>query len=166
MVVVLSSHAVSTTTNIWQDQYYYLRLQKVSARNYKIQSCITSDEHPHFRWCEQLIKHKFPQCAPANLEHSCLLEIGDFSRKLRLRCSCQFPWCALAPTCEQQHAHISLSRNTWNVTSVAWRPYPTVYLFKQYRCINNILLSFNLERICRNYTRNSTWRGSEPRTQS
>jgi hypothetical protein len=38
----------------------------------------------------------FPQCAPANLETICLLEIGDISRKLRLLCSCQFPWCALA----------------------------------------------------------------------
>jgi hypothetical protein len=32
----------------------------------------------HLRWCEQLIKRKFPQCAPANRETSCLLEIGDF----------------------------------------------------------------------------------------
>jgi hypothetical protein len=57
-----------------------------------------SDEHTHLRWREQLIKHKFPQCAPANLETSCLLEIGDVSRKLRLRCSFQFLWCALAQT--------------------------------------------------------------------
>jgi hypothetical protein len=27
---------------------------------------------------------------------TCLLETGDFSRKLRLRCSFQFPWCVLA----------------------------------------------------------------------
>jgi hypothetical protein len=96
VVVVLSCHAVSTTAILWQDQYYYLPLQKISARNYKIQSCITSDEHIHLRWCEQLPKHKFPQCAPADLETSCLLEIGDFSRKLQLRCCCQFPLCALA----------------------------------------------------------------------
>jgi hypothetical protein len=38
----------------------------------------------------------FSQCAPANLETSCLLEIGDISWKLRLRCGCQFPWCDLA----------------------------------------------------------------------
>jgi hypothetical protein len=56
-----------------------------------IKSCITSDEPTHLRWCEQLIKHKFPQCAPAELETSCLLEIGYFSRKLPLRCGCQFP---------------------------------------------------------------------------
>jgi hypothetical protein len=37
-----------------------------------------------------LIKHMFPQCAPANQETSCLLEIGDVSRKFLLRCSCQF----------------------------------------------------------------------------
>jgi hypothetical protein len=41
-------------------------------------------------------EHKLPQCAPANRETSCLFEIGDISRKLRLRCGCQFPWCALA----------------------------------------------------------------------
>jgi hypothetical protein len=35
-------------------------------------------------------------CAPANLETSCLPEISDVSRKLRLLCSCQFLWCALA----------------------------------------------------------------------
>jgi hypothetical protein len=52
------------------------------------------DNHTHLRWCEQLIKCKFPQCAPANLETSWQLEIGDISRKLRLRCSCQFPWYA------------------------------------------------------------------------
>jgi hypothetical protein len=62
----------------------------------KIQSPIKSDERTRLRWCEQLIKHKFPQCAPPNLETSCLLEIGDVSWKLRLRCSCQFLWCALA----------------------------------------------------------------------
>jgi hypothetical protein len=44
------------------------------------------------------MKHKFPQCAPANLETNCLLEIGDLSRKLRLLCSCQFLLCALALT--------------------------------------------------------------------
>jgi hypothetical protein len=44
------------------------------------------------------MKRKFPQCAPANMETGCLLEIGDFSRKLRLRCSCQFPWCSPAVT--------------------------------------------------------------------
>jgi hypothetical protein len=48
----------------------------------------------------KILKHKFPQCTPATLETSCLLEIGDFSRKLRLRCSCQFPWCALAKKLE------------------------------------------------------------------
>jgi hypothetical protein len=36
-------------------------------------------KHTHLRWCE-------------------LLEIGDFSRKLRLRWSCHFPWYALAPS--------------------------------------------------------------------
>jgi hypothetical protein len=56
------------------------------------------DKHTHLRWCGQLITRKFRQCAPANLEISCLLEIGDFSWELRLRCSCQFPWCALALT--------------------------------------------------------------------
>jgi hypothetical protein len=50
----------------------------------------------NLRWCEQLFKHKFPQCAPPNLETSCLLEIGDIPRKLRLRSGCQFPCCALA----------------------------------------------------------------------
>jgi hypothetical protein len=54
------------------------------------------EEHTHLRWCEQLLKCKFPQCSLANLETSCLLEIGDFSRKLQLRCSCQFPWRAIA----------------------------------------------------------------------
>jgi hypothetical protein len=65
---------------------------------YKLQSHIKSDEHSHLRWCEQLIKHKFPQYAPANLETSCLFEIDDVSRKLRLRCSWQFLWCALSLT--------------------------------------------------------------------
>jgi hypothetical protein len=51
-----------------------------------------TDKHIHLRGCEQLIKRYFPQYAPANLESSCLLEIDDLSRKLRLRC--QFPWCA------------------------------------------------------------------------
>jgi hypothetical protein len=53
-----------------------------------------ADKHTHLI-CGQLIKRKFPQCAPANLETSCLLKIGDFSRKLRLHCSCQFSWYAL-----------------------------------------------------------------------
>jgi hypothetical protein len=66
-----------------------------SVRNWKFQSRIKSDEHTHLRWCEQLMKHKFPQCAPANLETSCLLEIGCVSWKLRLRC--KFPWCARVP---------------------------------------------------------------------
>jgi hypothetical protein len=52
------------------------------------------DKYAHLRWCEQLIKRTFPHCAPANLETCCLLEIGDFSRRLRFRCSCQFLWCA------------------------------------------------------------------------
>jgi hypothetical protein len=40
-----------------------------------------ADKHIHLRWCEQLIKRKCPQSAPANLETSFLLEIGDFPRK-------------------------------------------------------------------------------------
>jgi hypothetical protein len=44
------------------------------------------------------MKHKFPQCEPANLETSRLLEIGDISAILQLRCGCQFPWCALGLT--------------------------------------------------------------------
>jgi hypothetical protein len=35
-----------------------------------------ADSHTHLRWCEQLLKRKFPLCAPANLETSCLLEIA------------------------------------------------------------------------------------------
>jgi hypothetical protein len=95
MVVVLSFHAVTTTAILWQDRYYYLPLQELSARNKKLQPRIKPEEHTHL-WCEQLIEHKSPQCAPANLETSCLLEIGDVSRKLRLHCSCQFLWCVLA----------------------------------------------------------------------
>jgi hypothetical protein len=41
---------------------------------------------------------KSVMCAPYNLETSSLLEIGDFSRKLLLHCSCQFLRCALALT--------------------------------------------------------------------
>jgi hypothetical protein len=59
---------------------------------------IGGQTHPLEMIWEQLIKRKFPQVAPANVETSFLLEIGDFSRKFRLRCSCQFPWCALAPS--------------------------------------------------------------------
>jgi hypothetical protein len=40
--------------------------------------------HTHWRWCEELIKRKFPRCAPADLITNCLLEIGDVSWKLRL----------------------------------------------------------------------------------
>jgi hypothetical protein len=55
---------------------------------------------------------KFPQCAPANMEISCLLEIGDISRKLRLRCGCQFPWCALGlgVTDKVSHPHKTAGR--------------------------------------------------------
>jgi hypothetical protein len=81
--LLMPSQPVSTTIILWQDQYYYLPLQKVSARNKNIQSCIMSDEHTQIRWCEQLIKCKFPQCAPANLETSCLIEICNISRKYR-----------------------------------------------------------------------------------
>jgi hypothetical protein len=63
--------------------------------NYLKKCTKLADKHIHL-WCEQLIKSKFPQCAPANLKTSCLLEIGDFYRKLQLRCSCQFPSCAVA----------------------------------------------------------------------
>jgi hypothetical protein len=44
----------------------------------KLKYTIMHYVHTHLRWCEQLLKHTFPQCAPANLETSCLLEIGDF----------------------------------------------------------------------------------------
>jgi hypothetical protein len=53
----------------------------------KIESRIKSDEHKHLSWCEQLITYKFPHCAPAKLETSCILQIGDASWKLWLRCS-------------------------------------------------------------------------------
>jgi hypothetical protein len=44
-----------------------------------LQKCTKlADSHTHLRWCEQVIKRKFPQCAPVNLETSHLLEIGDF----------------------------------------------------------------------------------------
>jgi hypothetical protein len=46
----------------------------------KLKITIT-DEHTQLR-CEQLIKHKFDQCAHANLETSFLLEIDDVSPKL------------------------------------------------------------------------------------
>jgi hypothetical protein len=52
--------------------------------------------HEIKKYNHALRRTKFPQCAPANLETSCLLEIGDISRKLRFRCGFQFPWCALA----------------------------------------------------------------------
>jgi hypothetical protein len=52
--------------------------------------------HTHLRWCEQLLKRKFHQCAPTNLETSCLLEIGDLSRESRLPvslvCPCPDTW--------------------------------------------------------------------------
>jgi hypothetical protein len=53
------------------------------------------------------MKCKFPQCAPANLEITCLLEIGLFSRKSRLRCGSQLIWCALA---EQTLPRANLAR--------------------------------------------------------
>jgi hypothetical protein len=101
MVVVLSSHAVSTSLN-----YHHIMTESVSSsialgkctKLKKIQSCITADEHNHVRRCEQLIKNKCPQCAPANLETSCLFEFGDIYWKSQLRCDCQFHWCALAHT--------------------------------------------------------------------
>jgi hypothetical protein len=88
MVAVLSSHAVSARLN-----YTYRHIMTGSALSSiaETQSYITRGGRTHLRWCEQLLKHKFPQCATANLETSCLLEIGVISRKLRLRCGCQFP---------------------------------------------------------------------------
>jgi hypothetical protein len=69
---------------------------------------------------EQLLKHTFPQCAPANLETSCLLDIGDISWKLRLRCGCQFPWCALSRREEVMGNFIirSCSYNVMDVTGL------------------------------------------------
>jgi hypothetical protein len=83
-----------------------------------------ADKHTHLRWCDQLIKHKFPQYAPANLETSCLLEIGDFSQKLLWRCSCQFPWCALAlrRSCQTRpaaHSMITLAPFYWAISLYA-----------------------------------------------
>jgi hypothetical protein len=123
MVVVHSSHAISTTAILWQDRYYYPTLQKRGARNEKLQSRLKSDGHAHLRWCEQLITHKFPHCAPANLETSCLLEICDVSRKLRLRCSFQFlPYYARLKLYLKMGVHWE-SGLKWLVifTSILWR---------------------------------------------
>jgi hypothetical protein len=103
MIFVVTSHDVSTGLNYHHVMTGSVLLSSIAEgkctklkRN--VHSCNTSDEHYHLIWCEELIKHKFPQFASPNLETSCLLEIGDLSRKLRLRCGCQFPWCALAFT--------------------------------------------------------------------
>jgi hypothetical protein len=51
------------------------------------------------------------------METSCLLEISDFSRKLRLRCSCQFSWCALSLT------------GRWNtLRAITWCPFWSFWL--------------------------------------
>jgi hypothetical protein len=54
-----------------------------------------------------------PQCAPDNLEASCLLKIGDVSRKLRLRCSCQFLWCASPEITNVSPAAVTFSKSTF-----------------------------------------------------
>jgi hypothetical protein len=67
---------------------------------------IKNYNHALSRTSTQLIKYDFPKCAPANLETSCPLEISDVSRKLRLRCGCQFPWCALALIEEEKRKEV------------------------------------------------------------
>jgi hypothetical protein len=77
MVVVLSSHAVSTGLKYRRIMTGSVILSSIAKELEfkKIQSHIASSEHTHLRRCEQLLKHKFPQCAPANLETNCLFEI-------------------------------------------------------------------------------------------
>jgi hypothetical protein len=100
MAVALSSHAVSTDLNYHHIMTGWVLLSSIAeGKCTKLKDTIVhyvGRTYPHLRWCEQLLKHKSPQCAPAHLETSCLLEIGDISRKLRLGCCFQFLWCALA----------------------------------------------------------------------
>jgi hypothetical protein len=95
MVVALSSHAASTGLNYNHIMTRSVLLSSIAedmcTKLKKIQSCITSDERTHSRWCEQLIKHKFPLYAPANLETSCLHEICEISRKLHFPVSLVCP---------------------------------------------------------------------------
>jgi hypothetical protein len=96
MVIVLAFHAVSTYINYHHIMTGSILSSIAEGRCTKLKNTVMHYvEHTHLRCCEQIIKHKFPQCAPVNLETSCLLEIGDISRKSRLRCGCQFSWCAL-----------------------------------------------------------------------
>jgi hypothetical protein len=100
--------------------HHIMTLQKRSAWNYKIQSHIKSEEHTHLKWCEQLIKHKFSQCVPANLETSCLLEIHDISWKLQLRHRYQFLWCALALTTSHVQRRLILTSGQPPQLYVCW----------------------------------------------
>jgi hypothetical protein len=63
-----------------------------------------AEKHAHLRRCEQLIERKFPQCAPANLGTSCLLEIDDFSRKIAV--ALQLPVSLVCPRPKIQVLHI------------------------------------------------------------
>jgi hypothetical protein len=78
MFVVLTSHAVSTGLNYHHIMTGSVLLSSIAEdKCTKLKNTIT---HYVGRTCEQLIKHKFPRCATANLEISCLLEIDDISR--------------------------------------------------------------------------------------
>jgi hypothetical protein len=55
---------------LWQDQHYLSAIAEDKRTKLK-------HNNQHLIWREELNKHKFPQCAPANLETSRLLEIGD-----------------------------------------------------------------------------------------
>jgi hypothetical protein len=95
-----------------------------------VPSTIFAFHRRHFRWCEQLIKRKFPQCGPANRETSCLLEIGDFSWKLQLPVSlvCPRPISYEATHNAVLSNHLSLHPSSVQVFSAPCSQTPTVYV--------------------------------------
>jgi hypothetical protein len=95
MVVVVSSHAVSTglnchhitTGSVLLSSTAEDKVHEIKKYNHALRRTnITSYDYV------SNYSNKFPQCATTNLEISWLLDICEFSRKLRLRCSCQFTW--------------------------------------------------------------------------
>jgi hypothetical protein len=86
-IITKTHNRIKTTTILWQDQYYYLTLQKRSSRNWWADT-LTWDDVRNY-WNVSFLSVRLLIWKPVACLKSC-----DFSRKSRLRCSCQFPWCA------------------------------------------------------------------------
>jgi hypothetical protein len=91
MAVVLSSHAVSAGFNCHQIVTGSVLSSPIAeGKRTKLKNTITH----YVRWCEQVLKHKFPQCAPVIWKPVACLKSAIFFRN----CGCVVVTSFLIPT--------------------------------------------------------------------